>query len=438
MHNKILIISNEPLSESSANGRTMRNLLLNIPSENLAQFYLHGIPDREACGSFYCVSDRDALHAFLGKKEKRKSVRQEVTAPQARAVSSEEIRKAVPHTGAVNPQKTANISHPVRSYRNLVLRNVVWQSMRWWTKDFSRFLEGFAPDIVLLQAGDAPFMYNIARRIAKEYRAKLLMFNTEHYVLKKIMYAYSGENLFWHNILMGSLKRQYQKFMNAADYCIYNTEALEEAYQNRYPHPGKSSVLYTTSTLERLPDKSGTPFSLLYCGNLGAGRVTPIQEIAETLFETDPAAKLDIYGKFPGKLAQDVVCSLPNVCYHGFVDYAELLPSMSEATLLIHCEHGERLENLKYAFSTKIADSLASGRPFLVYASKEYPFVRYLLKNRSAHVAQSKQELKTILEKCRNDKAYLYQYTDSARLTAEQNHNRDVNCRKLEEILGRL
>ena len=415
MQKKILIISNEPLSDASANGRTMKNMLLNFPRENLAQFYLHGIPDTDACGSFFRVTDRDALNAFLHKKETSKHPK--------------------PSAARNGSRETAHY-RPVRSYRNLVLRNLVWQSMRWWTKDFSAFLEAFSPDIVLLQAGDAPFMYKIARRIAKKYHAGLVMFNTEHYVLKKVMYAYSGENLFWHNILMQSLKKQYGKFMRFADYCIYNTQALETAYQEAYPHPGKSAVLYTTSTMEQLPDESGAVFSLMYCGNLGAGRCVPVQEMADVLFAVDPEARLDIYGKFPSQAEQDAVCKKANVCYHGFVDYSELMPRMREATMLIHCENKDRVENLKYAFSTKIADSLASGKPFLVYASGEYPFVQYLAENRCAHLAGNPEELKTVLEKCKKCKEYRNQYTDQARLIAEQNHSREKNCQEIGRIFN--
>lgn len=414
MKRKILIISNEALSEASSNGRTMRNLLLNIPKENLAQFYLHGTPDRNICDNFYCVSDRAALNAFLCKKQKR-SVQ-----PQVFSGGKQLAKAPAPR--------------PVRSYRNLVLRNIIWQSMRWWKRDFSVFLEDFSPDIVLLQAGDAPFMYKIARKIAGKYHAKLVMFNTEHYVLKKVMYAGSGNKLFWHNILMRSLKRQYGKFMRGADHCFYNTQALEQAYQKAYPHPGKSSVLYTTSTMDRLPDEGGEGFSLLYCGNLGAGRCAPIQELADVLYEVDPTACLDIYGKFPGEEARKAVCTKPNVCYHGFVAYEELIPRMSKATMLIHCENKNRVENLKYAFSTKIADSLASGKPFLVYAPREYPFVQYLAENQCAHIAGNAEQLREILKQCMASREYLTQYSNNACLTAKRNHSREENCRIIEEI----
>ena len=177
---------------------------------------------------------------------------------------------------------------------------------------------------------------------------------------------------------------------------------------------------------------------MLYCGNLGVGRDVPIDELAKALYDVDKNAKLDIYGKFVSDESQKTVCANPNVCYHGFVDYSEIPNLMSRASMLVHCENNGRLENLRYAFSTKIADSISGNRPFLVYASREYPFVKYLSDNQSAHIASDYDELKTVLKRCIGDKQYLYKYTSNAMALSAQNHNSGVNCRKFEAIIDKL
>lgn len=410
MNPKILVISCEAFSDSNSNGRTIKNMLFYIPKSCMAQFYIHGNPDTVFCEYYFKVSDNDALRAFLGKGPSQSS------------------------TNEGRNTETKNHLKPKRSYRNLVLRNIVWQSWQWWTKDFDTFLQSFAPDIVLLQAGDSPFMYSIAIRVASLCKAKLVMYNSESYVLKKYMYASTKKSDFWHFLLMSSLKKQYRKFMKRADYCIYSMEALETAYQKKYPHINKSCSLYTVSELSSLPDKSSEVFSLLYCGNLGVGRDKPLAELAKTLYEVDKTAILDIYGRFRNKESEMLVCNNPNVHYHGFVDY-EVLPNlMSNASMLVHCENNDRLENLRYAFSTKIADSIASTRPFLVYASREYPFIQYLQKQDCAHIASTPNELKDILKECIENKQYRFQYAENARLTALKNHNKKANCSKIVEI----
>lgn len=415
MNKKVLIISNEAFSDVSSNGRTMKNMLFCVPKENLAQFYIHGTPDVDFCAQYYGVSDSDALRAFLFCKRRPKS--------------------EGGHTGAGKSDKT-----PKRNYRNLVLRNAIWQSMRWWTREFDAFLDTFGPDVVLLQAGDAPFMYKIAKRIARKYGAKLMMFNTENYVLKKRMYAAKpGDSLFWHNILMKSLKRQYGSFMERADFCAYCTEYLEEIYQEKYPHPGKSAVFYTGTEMKDCAGlaEKGSEISLVYCGNLGVGRVQPLCTVAEILKKVASDGKLVIYGKFTSEEEKLRLCGYENVEYRGFVSYEEIPYILSKATLVLHCENPERLEDLKAAFSTKIADCLACGIPFLVFADRGYPFVQYLDKNMAAHIAEEEQELKMILESCKADQEYAARFVSNAKRLAANNHCAKRNSERLWEILQR-
>ena len=414
MDKRILVISNEAFSDASSNGRTMKNLLLGFPKESLAQFYIHGTPDESVCAHYYGVSDSDALRAFLHKK------------PLSQQKTS---TVAADHSG----QK------PKRSYRNLVLRNMIWQSMRWWTKEFDAFLEDFQPQVVLLQAGDAPFMYKIARKIAIKYGAKLLMFNTENYVLKKRMYAAKpGDSMFWHHILMRSLKRQYRKFMKQAYFCTYSTEYLQQCYQAKYPHPGKSAVFYTGTEMQDctpLAEKT-EHFTLVYCGNLGVGRVFSLCEIAEVLQKIDENARLVIYGRFACEEEQAVLCGCENVDFRGFVAYDEIPQVLAKAAMVIHCENPQRLEDLKTAFSTKIADSLACGKPFLVYASREYPFVQYLEQNESAHIAENKEELEAVLRNCIKDTNYAERFVCNAKQLAAKNHNAQRNSQRVMQIVS--
>lgn len=405
---KVLVVSNEAFSKTSSNGRTLMNLLKDVPQDQMAQFYIHGTPEQDFCLNNFQVSDQDALQAFL-HRGKHKTASEQV------------LKRDKP-------------SRPQRSLRNLVLREIVWGSFCWWTPEFSQFLEGYSPNIVLLQAGDAPFMYAIARKIAVKFQAKLVMYNSESYVLKKRIYAGVQNHSLWHFILMSTLKWQYKKFMENVAYCIYNMEALEASYQLKYPHKGKSCTMYTSSEIRKLRDNSGDNFHLLYCGNLGVGRDKPLDEIARVLKEVDPSATIEIYGKFPSQESQEMVCKNSNVNYHGFVDYSAIPDLMSRASMLVHCENNERVDNSRYAFSTKIADCISSTRPLLVYATKDYPFVVYLEKNQCAHIAADYATLKTLLQQCITDRSFRDKYAENAEKIALKNHNLQNNSKRICEI----
>ena len=130
-------------------------MLSGYQPECLGQFFLHGIQDNDAVSRCFQVSDRDALNAFLFRKKKTTLTSQ---TKQLKA-------KKIPHT-----------------CRNMVLRNIIWLSYRWWDKRFDNFINDFSPDVVLFQAGDSPFMFSIAYRISKRWNIPLVMYNSESYV----------------------------------------------------------------------------------------------------------------------------------------------------------------------------------------------------------------------------------------------------------------
>lgn len=417
---RILVVSNECFSETSSNGRTIMNFMRGVNPVHLAQFYLHGNPDMTFCRNYYRVSDRDALNAFLHKKSDKIS-----NVPGK--------KEAVVHKASSEEKKVE------RNCRNLVLRNTVWMSFRWWDQAFEDFIDRFNPTVVLFQAGDMPFMFSIAMRISSERNIPLIMYNSEGYVLKKTMYAKASKTSVWHAILQKSLKHEYKKIMNIVSYCIYNTEYLEQCYQKKYPHDKKSTTLYTVSEMKELDEKCETnEFHLLYCGNLGVGRADTLDEIAKILKNVDDHAVLDIYGKFVSEEDKNKVCANSNVYYGGFVSYNEIPDLMSKATMLLHCENPDRINNLKHAFSTKIADSLASGRPFLVYASNDYPFVQYLKKNDCVHIASSPDELDSLLSLCISDEYFRKKYIANGLKVAAENHSLEKNCNKFRTVVSKV
>lgn len=66
---RILIVSNNCLSKSDSNGRTLGNFVSAWPKENVAQFCIHDRDkDWDVCSNYYVISDAQAVKAFvLGK-----------------------------------------------------------------------------------------------------------------------------------------------------------------------------------------------------------------------------------------------------------------------------------------------------------------------------------------------------------------------------------
>lgn len=416
---RLLIISNTAMNESSSNGRTLKNLLYSFDAEELAQFYIKDTPDFSCCKNYYQISDKTVLKAVINPLF-RKSIHGKISCSCTNEVSKDTAK-----------------SNIVRSCRNLYVRNLLWSMKRWWTDDFEEFLDDFAPQAVLLYAGDAPFMFDIARLIAKKRNIPLFMYNCENYVLKKTMYAGVNEHSIWYRLLENSLKTAYSRFMNDVKYCFYISEYLENKYQLSYPHHGKSHAVYTAASMSdyRGEITDSDIFTLLYCGNLGVGRTDALLSLSKVLYRVDSKAKLKIFGSFPDKVSEERLTTSPNVEFGGRIPYEQVLEETKKCSMVIHCENPECLDDLLCAFSTKIADYLACGRPMLIYALRDYPFVQYLEQHKAAHIAADEAELSKVLSECIKNKAYREKFVGNALSLADKNHNLKKNGELVKSII---
>ena len=377
---RILIISNNCLSKSDSNGRTLGNFVSLWPKDSLAQFCIHDQDkDWDICSNFYVISDMQVVKAFLfgQKTDGRKTF------------SVDEITKKSNKIGQIKVSRT-----PL----SMLLRNVAWTSMRWQNEIFKTWINNFRPEIIILQAGDLPAFYDIAVRIATERKLPLAIYNSEEYYFKD--YCYFGENTsfkFLYKIFHKKLKESVRNALKYATGSIYISEYLKELYDKEF---GKRSITLMTSATEEvnssaISQESSLKQAIIYGGNLGIGRHEALIDIGNALQEIDSNLKIDIYGKCDDFKVIQKLNNSKGINYIGLVPYHELQEKIKCARLLVHVESMRPyyIRDIKYGFSTKIADSLASGVPFFVYASSELTSVQYLSKNQCAIIATDKEQL---------------------------------------------
>lgn len=414
----VLIISNNCFSQTDSNGRTLQSFFGGWPEEKLAQFYIqNSAPDFSVCQNFFRVTDGQALRAFLGKGS------------GGGIVTEEAARSAQSSAGSGKKHQ--------RTALTMLLRELVWNSRRWYSAEFQAWLDAFNPQVVLLQAGDCAFMFHIAEHIARQYRVPLVIYNSEAYYFKKFDY-FQGKGLsHWcYPLFRWQFCRQFRKTLRQAATSIYICDLLREDYDRAFDLP--SEVIYTASAMQAAEKSTSTPdFTVSYLGNLGVGRHEPLVEIANALQELSPDLYLDIYGKLPNETVKTAFEGCPGIRYKGFVSYEQVAEIMCSSDLLVHGENfsGFYREDLKYAFSTKIADSLACGTCFLLYAPEEMACTRYLTENQAAWTASCSEDLKKtlrLLAECPKERT---RYLKNAAALAEKNHRAEQNARRFQDIL---
>lgn len=412
---KVLVISNGCLSRASSNGRTLLNFLSGWPQEKLYQFYKSSeIIESGIVQDYYRVTDSDALCAFLHKRKSKVT-----TTPRATV------------SGADNAKEKRVQKNPVTA----IIREAIWNSNCWGKKQYFQWIERIKPEVILFQAGDFGYLCKLAYETALQFQLPVIIYNSENYYFKDYDYTRSaGIKSAFYPISHSIFKRNFARLICYASMSIYICDSLKEKYD---VHFGKPSItLYTASTLKPMKKTRNELTRFSYLGNLGLERDKCLVDMAEILYGLNPQLQIDVYGNADGDIANRLNNAV-GISFHGCVSYSEVQRVMEESDVLIHVESFDSYyqKDLEDAFSTKIADNLASGKCFLVYAPRNLACTKYLRKNKAAYVADNTDELREVLNQILTSTEERDKYSDRAISLAEENHNAEKNSRIFQQLI---
>ncbi len=416
---KPLVISNNSLSENSSNGRTLSGFLRNIPKQNIAQIYVTGeMPESEVCDNFYQITDRDVVGMLFGKKS------------TGRIISGKKnIRRGPARQNRKKVKKTVF---------TMMLRDAVWGTNIWQTETLRAWTNDFSPNVILFFAGESKFTYNMTIKIADEYNLPIVIYNCEAYYFNETNYIKKGVlSPILYSMFHHSFKKTFAEMMSRCAAAVYGNDKLKNDYSAKFRC--NSYVLYTTSDVGFVKKELiAVPPVISYLGSLGLGRDKVLCEIADTLCDIDSSYRLDIYGRIPNDEVEKNLIDCQGINYCGVLPYDKVIEIMHKSDLLVHgeCISDFIVNNFKYAFTTKIADSLSCGTPFLLYAPDGLACTEYLKQNNCACVVTRKEDLKDSLQRILFDQKLRSSYVDKAREIALKNHNTQKNCDEFERIIA--
>ncbi|MBQ7907214.1 MAG: glycosyltransferase [Clostridia bacterium] len=416
INKRVLIISNNALSDGNSNGRTLKNFFCTDDKEKLAQFFIQpDTPDFDVCEKYFCATDGQVLKSFLKGRSAGSVIEKKEDKESGIQAKASKKKRRTPFT--------------------MLLRNFLWQRKKWRT-GFYRWVEEYQPELVLLQAGDAPFMFDLAVEISKKYGAPLVIYNSEDYYFKDYNYfRNSGVWGMFYPTFRRTLRKATKKAIEHASLSIYISEDLKNTYDKEFSKP--SEYVYTATDV--VPSESCQKESVFsYLGNLGLNRHLGLIDIGNALNQINPAYKLDVYGKLPNEQVGKVFESAEGISYKGLISYEEVKEVIGKSMLVFHTESFEDfyVKDIRHGFSTKIADSLASGTPLVVYAPESISCSKYLKENDCALVVSKKESLLEELRRMINDKEAREAYVQKALSIVEKNHRRENNQRKVESLLN--
>lgn len=400
---RTLVISNACFSDSISNGRTLAGLFENADPEKLAQFFVYGAPDSEICDNYYQVADRDALRSLLlfrscggavRRKEKRCCGRTETPVPL--------VKKKTPG--------------------KMLLRELVWLFGRWQGGNLWKWIDNFRPEIICLFLANNTFLIRLAIRAAERYGIPIIVYTTEAYYFMDYNYLSNRPSVFY-AIYHRWLQSAYRRLSPFVRQGFFNSTLLRDRYEEEFRYPcccamNSSQIPY----INHAGLKPGRKVIVSYLGGLGLNRHKALIEIAQVLQELDKNYTLDVYGASPRSAVEEELNACPAICYHGTISYAEVVETIHRSTLIVHAEWNDAVTNrdLKYAFSTKIADSVSSGTPFFVYADESLAGTAFLRENECAFIAGKKEMLKPVLTQALTDETLRQRVVEKAKATRDK------------------
>jgi len=383
---RTLVISNACFSSSISNGRTLEGLFGTAERENLAQFFVYGCPDSAVCDNYYQVTDSDALRSLFTLR----TVGQRVKRQMASGGNAGGGRAGIKKT-------------PLK----VLLRELVWYLGRWNNRELWQWIDEFAPEVICLFVANNTFLNRLAINVARKYNIPIVVYSTEAYYFMKFNYLTNRPSVLY-RIYYAWLQLSYSRLSKYVKCGFFNSTLLRDAYANAFLFP--CHCIMNSSKIsfrENYKLESKRPLKVSYLGNLGLNRHKALIELAQELRLMDERYCLDVYGVAPNAEVEVELRQCSAISFHGFVPYDKVIDIIHGSGLLIHVEWNDEILNrdLKYAFSTKIADSVCSGTPLLVYANRDLAEVVFLEENKCAFLADNRDALRNVLNQALNSEA---------------------------------
>ena len=426
---RLIIVGTVPYNRQSTS-RAFDSYFHEWPHEKLAQVFSNGAePLKGHCGQLFQITDKMMLNRWLHRE-----------APVGRLYLREDLKDEAEADNAFNPNLVGTNSrlHQFGSRHTPLthlLRKVLWRKKYWNTAEFNRWLDDFKPECVFLSFSNDFFILEIALYIAEKFDIPICSSTGDDYYfdsklsLNPLYYLYHE----WYK----SLNRRIFRHRGSA---IYIGNKIRDKYNSAFGLDGET--VYLVSDIVRRPFRPINPkhFTVRYFGNIGFGRNLSICDVATALARIKPDIKIEVYS---GERHADKIRPLrnhPNVDFKGSIPYAEVIKRTLESDILLVVEGLAKSDiNLtRYALSTKVADSLASGCNIAGYGSSECGAIEYLEQTGCVTLGHNIDEMEASLRAMiYNPELQRHNY-DKATQVFQANHTLISSNNHVKNIINRI
>lgn len=361
LQKKILIISNNVLSLSNNNGKTILSYIDCLDEKNVSQLFFSSEIPKIRLYNYFRISDKDILNNFLFGKV----VGQPIKYYSENIINEKELF-----------QKRISLKR-----RNFVLflREILWHK-RWHSANLDKWLEEVKPEVVFFVAGDCCFAYNICDYIVNKYNSRLTVYITDDYITENAIDSIKEKNR------KKKIKKLLLQTLSLSS-CFYTiSDAMRKEYIASLGYDSKIAVNMTESLLLPNFKCNNDTIKLVYVGSLYYGRITILNQIGLSIQKYNKVAKtkkafLEIYtNNIPSKKENNLINIDNGSAYLGHLDIETLKLKLNEADILVFVESFEEkyIAKTKYSLSTKIPEYLSLRKAIFAVGPLDVSSMQYL------------------------------------------------------------
>ena len=415
---KILIISNTPWNDNNSFGSSFSNIFGGNPNYDIANIYCQpGLPDTKVCNRFFQITERGIIKSIFGKQ---KYSGQEIFQNNKRVDQTELLSE--------KDQRVLNKLKIIRWQLFFWIRDLVWSTGKWKSKQLDEFITDFNPDLIFLPIYFSSYLNNIGLYVKNLSKVNMVGYISDDcYTLQQ----FSLSPLFW---IDRFIKRPYIK--KAIDQCeiLYTiTDTQQKEYNAIFGE--KCQVLFKGGDFNDFTHKKtslNSPIRLVYTGNLGSGRWRSLAAIADALKiinVEEIKAELHIYSQTPLPISTMKKLEIQNTSiFKGGIPSSQVKAVQRDADILIHVESFRLSErySARLSFSTKIVDYLEAGRCILAVGWERTGGIKYLKENDAAIVVTNIRDIQHEVSKLVNDKQLILEYGRKGFECGKKNHQIEI------------
>lgn len=380
---KVLIVSHNPFSKISNNGKTLESIFRDFKKEELIQLYFVEDEDidTEYASSYFKITDKDLI---LGTKNK-KNVRNDF---------SENI----------STQKSENIiiSYLRKQKHNIALfRDYFWDFLNIKANaEMHKWIKQQSPDFIFFVGGNQVFPHNIVSYISKKYYLKSAVYFTDDYIFS------TQKNNFLQKIHHKKLHKTYQKTISNVELCFGISDMMCQIYSKYYRKqffPIMNSIKTNIyDELEKAVNMSEQEIIVSYFGGLHLNRDKMIIRLGE-LFSKIKLKKIVIHLYTPSEINTRLRITFQenNVIIKDKVQGKELYQQIINTDILLHTESDDPFNRAltQLSVSTKIPEYLLSKNLVLAYGPTDVASINLLAENNLALIINSEDSEEVNIKK---------------------------------------